>query len=190
MDDKRHAESTMTGTMTAPRDMDDISVVHGRFSLKCTGEDGELLWEEGFDNLLTTAGANMILTAGVAGSTPAFMGLISSVGFTTIVAADTMSSHAGWNEAQNTGTNTPPYGTTRPTITWSSPAASAINTSSTQSFVFTNSGTVQGGFVVTGSGASATVANTSGVLMNAGTLAVAQPVVNTNTVTMSYTLTI
>lgn len=190
MDDKLTPMTSVVASMSAEVGVEDKPATLGVFQLECHDDKGEPLWVDEFNNLLTTVGANMILTAGVAGSTPAFMGLISSVTFSAVNVADTMASHAGWTEAQNTGTNVPAFGTVRPTITWSTPAASAINTTSTQSFVFTNSGTVQGGFVVTGSGASATVANTSGVLMSAGTLAAAQPVISGNTVTMSYTLTI
>ena len=116
--------------------------------------------------------------------------LISSVGFTALAAGDTMSSHAGWNEAQNTGTNTPSYGTVRPTLTYGAASGGVISTSSTNSFVATSAGTVQGAFVVGGSGASATVANTGGVLMNEGTLGTPQPVISGNTVTIGHTLTL
>lgn len=173
--------------MTARHELGDTYRPHGHFDIKCLDNTGQVLWEDGFDNLVPTVGLNQLLSQGA--TTTSYMGLISSVGFTTLVAADTMASHAGWNEAQNTGTNTPPYGTVRPTITWSSPAGGIVN-AGTSSFVFTNSGTVTGGFITNGSGASPTVASTTGVLFSEGTLAVAQPVISGNTLQMTYTLTI
>ena len=57
-----------------------------------------------FDNLVVTVGKNSmeniaLQASGISGN--AFMGLISSAIVLTIVAADTMSSHAGWLEAGN-----------------------------------------------------------------------------------------
>ena len=50
------------------------------------------------------------------------------------------------------------------------------------------SGTIEGAFIVTGTSASATVGTTTGVLFSAGAMITPQPVVNGNTVTMTYTL--
>lgn len=167
-------------------------VLHGHFDMRCLNNAGEVLWEEGFDNLVTTAGKNFLLDQALAGSAytaAEYLSLISSAGFSTIVAADTMGSHAGWFEVDNT-THLPYYGTTRPTAAWSAAAGGAKALSAAASFVFTNSGTVQGGFLVGGSGASASVGNTGGVLISAGTLTTPQPVINGNTIQMSYTLTL
>lgn len=178
----------LEASMTAAGILGDEYRPHGHFDIKCLDNAGNVIWEEGFDNLLPTVGLNQLLLNGAAGSA-SFMGLISSVGFSTLVAGDTMSSHAGWNEVQNTGTNTPPYGTVRPTITWSTPAGGIVN-AGTSTFVFTGSGTVNGGFITNGTGASATVANTGGVLFSEGTLTTPQPVIATNTLQMTYTLTV
>ena len=187
MGDSINPKEELRSTMVAAAEMNDVYCPKGHYDIKCLDNTGKVLWEDGFDNLVPTVGLNQLLNQGA--TTTAFMGLISSVGFTTLVAADTMSSHAGWNEAQNSGTNTPPYGTVRPSITWSSPAGGVIN-AGTSTFIFTGSGTVNGGFIVDGSGASATVANTGGVLFSEGTLATAQPVISGNTLLMTYTLTV
>ena len=184
--DKLDPVENLAAIMTANANMGDKHSPRGHFDIKCLDNKGNVLWEDGFDNLLPTLGLNQLIASGV--SSASFMGLISSVGFTTLVAADTMASHAGWNEAQNTGTNTPPYGTVRPTITWSTPSGGIVN-AGTSAFVFTNGGTVEGGFIANGSGASATVGNTGGVLFSEGTLATAQPVISGNTLQMTYTLT-
>lgn len=163
--------------------------VKGHFDFRLLDNAGEVLWEEGFDNLVTTLGLNQLASAGASGST-GYMGLISSVGYSTLVAGDSMTSHAGWNEAQNSGTNTPPYGTTRPTLTWNTPASGIITTQSVN-FVFTNTGSVQGAFITNGSGASATVANTGGVLFSEGLFTGAPlPVASGYTFQATYTLTL
>lgn len=178
---------TLGASVVAPGHMSDERCANGHFDFKLLDNQGQVLWEEGFDNLLPTLGLNQLIASGI--SSTAYMGLISSVGFSTLVAADTMLSHAGWNEAQNSGTNTPAYGTTRPTIVWSTPTGGIVN-AGTSTFVFTSSGTVEGGFICNGAGASATVGNTGGVLFSEGTLATAAPIISGYTLLMTYTLTV
>lgn len=64
--------------------------------------DGELIWSESFDNLVTTAGLNKYLDATLKTglTTPAwYVGLITGPGSgNTYSAADTAASHAGWAE--------------------------------------------------------------------------------------------
>lgn len=157
--------------------------VRGDYTLVCTNAHGEVLWREDVENTVVTAGQNQLLTNGL--STAAYMLLISSVGFTAIAAADTMASHPGWNEADST--NAPAYSGNRPSVTFGTPAGGSA-TITPVSFVFTGSGTIEGIAMVFGTGAAATPGNTSGVLLSAGTLSAAQPVISGNTVTASYTL--
>jgi hypothetical protein len=166
--------------------------IRGWYSIELTDEEGKVLWSEICENTVVTVGMNEILTAALTGSsytvTGPYMFLISSVGYSAISAADTMASHSGWNEAQNSGTNTPAFGTTRPTVSFSTSSGGSIVASSTQTFVFTSSGTVQGAGMVFGPSASATVGNTSGVLLSASAFGTAQPVISGNTLTVGYTL--
>lgn len=165
----------------------------GIFSMTFRRSDGSIFYQERFHNTVMTLGKNALENSGLAGSSytaVCYMGLISGTSFSAISAADTMTSHAGWLEAGNA--NAPTYGTTGPrlTLTWAAAASGAISTSGTNAYVFSGSGTVQGGFIVFGSGASATVGNTGGTLFNAGTLASPQVVASTNTVDLAYTLTL
>jgi hypothetical protein len=187
-EDKLNPVSTMRTSMTALASINELIQPDGHYGMVCTDSDGNVLWDEELHNILPTVGANQILTAGVSGSTPAYMGLISGASTPTLAVGDTMSAHSGWLEAN--GTNAPNYGTTRPTLTFGASASSAIATTSTNSYVFTNSGTVSGGFICFGSGAAAGNTSTTGILMSEGTLTTAQPVISGNTVTVSYTLTI
>jgi len=72
------------------------------YHVECYGPDGVLKWEDTYHNLVTTAGLNKYLDAtlktGLTSPTW-FVGLITGPGAgNTYLAADTMSSHAGWTE--------------------------------------------------------------------------------------------
>jgi hypothetical protein len=191
MDDQGKADDRVTGALTAAAPVADQSGVTGTYTATCTDTEGQVLWQQEFDNLVTNVGKALVLDQSLAGSSytaTEYMGLISSTSFSAVAAADTMSSHAGWLESG--GANAPTMSSTRQTCAWSAAAGSGTVSkalSAGLAFVFTGSGTVQGAFLVGGASASATVANTGGTLISAGTLAVAQPVINGNTLTVSYT---
>lgn len=145
----------------------------------------EVKWTETFDNLVTTVGKNYLLDNGLAGSayTAAFfMGLISLVSYSAVAVGDTQASHAGWLEAG--ATNAPTYSGARKTAAWSAASAGSKALSAGLVFTFTGSGTVKGCFLTTVS----TVDGTTGTLYSAGLFTGGdQPVVSTNTLTVSYT---
>lgn len=191
LDDGIGASDNMGGMMSGSVDASDVGRVKGSFHFKCTDADGKVLWEETDHNLFTTLAKNTLLNAGYNASATLvgpFMGLISSVGFSAVAAADTMASHAGWNEAQG-ATNVPDYTGNRASLTYGTASAGVI-TAGSASFVFTSSGTIQGAFVLAGSGAVNTKSSTAGVLMNAGTLSAAQPVISGNTLTITHSGTL
>lgn len=137
----------------------------GEYTAELFDKNGELKWKEVFPNLVTTQGKNFLLDNGLAGSafTAAYyLGLISSVTYTAIAAADTAASHAGWTEAG--ATNAPTYSGTRKTAVWSAASAGAKALSSPLSFTFTGAGTVKGAFLST----IATIDATTGALYSAG----------------------
>jgi hypothetical protein len=184
--------------MDAGHGLGDVSGIVGHFVAECRDEEGHVLWVEEFDNLLTQVGKALLLDMGLAGSayTAAdFMGLISSVSFSAISGGDTMSAHAGWLEAGTT--NVPTYSGARPTTAWNASTLSGASAYSASKqltaglvFTFTGTGTVQGAFIVAGSGANGTIGNTAGVLFAAGTFTTPQPVVATNTLTVTYSATL
>jgi hypothetical protein len=143
---------------------------HGRFEVHCHGADGRLKWHDVIDNVVATVGKNLAFTTFLNGSaytvTGPFMGLISGTSFTAVAAADTMSSHAGWLEAGNA--NAPTYSGNRDTCVWAAASAGSIALSAALLFTFTGSGTVQGCFIVYGSGAVNTIDSTAGTLWSAG----------------------
>jgi hypothetical protein len=117
------------------------------------------------------------------------MGLISSVSWSAIAAADTMSSHSGWTEAGIA--NAPTYTSPRKTCAWSAAAAGAKALSAALTFAITSTGTLKGAFIVFGSGAVSTIDNTSGTLLSAGLFSGGdRAVVNGDTINVSYTMTL
>lgn len=165
----------------------------GRYHVECFGADGKLKWTDVIDNVVATVGKNLSLDTILAGSsysvTGPFLGLISSVSYTAVAAADTMASHGGWTEAGIT--NAPTYSSGRKTAVFSSASAGAKALSSALSFAITGTGTIKGCFVVFGSGAVATVDNTSGTLLSAGLFSGGDKVVGSgDTVNVSWSLSL
>ncbi len=148
----------------------------------------EIKMQDVFPNTVLTIGKNYLLDNGLAGSsyTAAFyLGLISSVSYSAISASDTAASHSGWLEAG--GTNAPTYSGGRHTMAWSASSGGSKSLSAGLVFTFTGSGTVKGGFVST----VTTQDSTSGTLLSAGLFTGGdQPVVSTNTLTVSYSFAI
>jgi hypothetical protein len=166
--------------------------IKGEYFAICRDKDGKIKWKADGKNLVVTVGRNEILDKALAGSgytAVAYMGLISSVGYSAIAAGDTMSSHAGWDEAGPS--YAPDYSGNRKTCVWSAAAAGAKSLSAALSFAPSESGTLKGAFIVFGSGASATKDNTGGVLLSAGTFDEGdRSVVSGDTVNISYTITL
>jgi hypothetical protein len=173
--------------------MDEKCGVEGVYTVKCfEKEGGALLWEDKFDNVVTYVGQNLMLSSSLQGSgytdTGPYMGLISSVSWSATSVNDTMSSHAGWTEA---GTTNAPTFAARVTPAFSAPSSGVIQTSSAVSFTMTGSGTLEGAFIVFGTGAVATILDTNGTLLSAGAFAGgAQPVNSGNVVQVTYSLTL
>lgn len=157
------------------RGVEDTCVVRaiGIYTLSCIDNLGNTKWEDTIDNVVTDVGANFMLDTFLGGSqnTTYFLGLISSVGWSSVAASDTMAAHSGWNEAGD-ATNLPQWSTpasnARAAVTWSSASSRSKALSATANFTISAAGTVQGCFIVTGSGAVATHDSTAGILYSAG----------------------
>ncbi|WP_342617222.1 hypothetical protein [Rhodoferax sp. GW822-FHT02A01] len=102
--------------------------------------------------------------------------------------SDTMASHANWTEAgsANAPTWSTPASGARGSMAWSSASGGSKSTSSSVSFTMSGPGTIQGAFIVLGSGAVTTNGSTAGTLFSAGAFATAQGVIAGNVVTVSY----
>ena len=192
MKDKLNAIESANAGIALPSHFGESMDAQGVYTFKCFTKDGELLWKDTIENVVCTVGKNLALQTILTGSaytvTGPYMGLISSVGYTAVSAADTMASHAGWTEAGST--NAPTFAA-RVAPAFGTASAGAISTSSAVSFTMTSTGTLKGAFIVYGTGAVSTLMSTAGTLLSAGTFTGGdQPVANTNVVQVSYTLSV
>lgn len=138
--------------------------VHGVYITKCFDKDGNIKWEDKFDNLVTDVGARFLLDTVFGGSANStyFLGL--TTGNPTVNNADTMASKA-WTEA--TGWSSPATNA-RAAVTWSAAASRSKAIASAASFTASGALTVGGCFIVTGPGAVATNGSTAGTLYSVG----------------------
>lgn len=142
----------------------------------------EKKWQDTICNLVTTVGKNNLLDNHLSGSSYTaawFMGLIGATSYTSGPAAgDTAASHGGWVEAQGYAAGT------RPAPSFSAASGGSKATSSNVSFSINATETIKGCFLISNS----TKGGTTGTLFSAGLFTGGdQPVVNGNTLNVSYT---
>jgi len=193
MKDQLNAVESANMSIASIAGMGESAQAEGVYTFKCFEyEGGPLLWEDKIDNVVCTLGKNLMLQTALTGSaytvTGPYMGLISSVGYTAVAAADTMASHAGWNEAGST--NAPTFAA-RVAPAFGTASAGAISTSTPTSFTMTGAGTLVGAFITYGTGAVATLMSTAGTLLSAGAFTGGnQPVNSGNVVQVTYSLSL
>jgi hypothetical protein len=171
----------------------DTALVSGQYHAVCTDKDGNVKWDETFDNLVTRQGADFLLACivNVPGSTPTFTPAQPYVGLiTTVGAADATSTMATPVFTETAATvvatrGTPVWGATTGTVTPHDRASSAISFS----VVTATNVNIAGCFLVTGTGASSTVLNTGGTLYSMGAFTTGgTKVVNSgDTINVTYT---
>ena len=171
--------------------------IEGYYHVECRDADGNLKWEEEFPNLVVAVGKQLMLDTLLKGSSYTvvgpYLGLISG-STNTFSASDTMSSHAGWSEFTN---YTVGGSAVRGTAVFGSATSSGstptnVTTSAASAITYTitgGGGTVGGCFLVTGSGASSTISNTSGTLYSAGAFSTAKVTTAGDTVSVTYSTT-
>jgi len=186
-----------TITLQAGATKNETVGIEGYYNVECRDAQGNLKWEESFPNLVNAVGKQLMLDTLLKGSsysvTGPFLGLISGAS-PTFAAADTMSSHGGWTEFVD-------YTVGGSAVRGTAVFASATSTGTTPSNVTTSAatpitytitgagGTVGGCFLVTGSGASSTLSNTSGTLYSAGAFTTAKITTAGDTVSVTYSTT-
>lgn len=171
--------------------------IEGVYHVVCRDADGNIKWQDEFPNLVNAVGKQLMLDTLLSGTsyttTGPYLGLISGAS-PTFLAADTMSSHAGWTEFTN---YTVGGSAVRGTASFSSATSSGLSpsnvttkTASAITYTITGAGgTVGGCFLVTGSGASSTQGNTSGTLYSAGAFSTAKVTTAGDTVSVTYSTT-
>ena len=177
--------------------VEDESVgIAGHYHMECRDKDGNLKWEESFPNLVNAIGKELLLNTLLKGVSYTvvgpFLGLINSS--PTFLAADTMTSHAGWTEfiAYTVGGSA-----VRGTAVFASATSAGLSPANITSSLATAitytitgaGGTVAGCFLVTGAGAVSTQSSTAGTLYSAGAFAVPKITTVGDTVAVTYTTT-
>ena len=177
--------------------VEDESVgIAGHYHMECRDKDGNLKWEESFPNLVNSIGKELLLDTlfkGVSYTVVGpFLGLINSS--PTFLAADTMTSHAGWTEfiAYTVGGSA-----VRGTAVFASATSAGLSPANITSSLATAitytitgaGGTVAGCFLVTGAGAVSTQSSTAGTLYSAGAFAVPKVTTVGDTVSVTYSAT-
>lgn len=188
-----HAQATLHANVTAPETVG----IAGRYHVVCKDADGNVKWEDGFDNLVNAVGKQLMLDTLLSGSAYTtvgpFLGLISGAS-PTFAASDTMTSHSGWTEFIN---YTVGGSAVRGTASFSAASSSGttptnVTTKSASAITYTITGaggTVGGCFLTTGSGAVNTQSSTAGVLYSAGAFSTAKVVTVGDTVSVTYSTT-
>lgn len=160
----------------------------GVFHVQCIDKDGNLKWEDAVPNLVVNEGLQNMNTQYFKGSayTAAwYMGLITGPGAsTTIAAADTLASHAGWTEFTN-------YSGNRPAITFGTASTAdpsvISNSGSPSSFSISSSGGVVAGAFI-----CSVTTGTSGILFSASDFQSPgdRTVVSGDTLNVTYTFSL
>lgn len=188
-----HAVATMQSNVA---DTEAVGI-EGRYHVECRDAEGNLKWEDSFPNLVNAGGKQLMLDtllSGVSYTTVGpFLGLISGA-TPTFAAADTMTSHGGWTEFVN---YTVGGSAVRGTAVFGSASSTGLTptnvtskTATAITYTVTGAGgTVGGCFLVTGSGASSTLSNTSGTLYSAGAFGTAKATTVGDTVSVTYSTT-
>jgi hypothetical protein len=171
----------------------------GYYHVVCRDKDGNVKWEDGFENQVMQVGkilamTTLLTTASGYTLVGPYLGLItSSTGYS---ATDTMASHSDWTEFTNyTVGGSAVRGTAIfATATGNNVTTAGSNevTSSASAITYTITGAggiVAGCFLVTGTGASSTISSTTGTLWSAGGFAVAKTTTAGDTVTVTYSTT-
>jgi hypothetical protein len=118
--------------------------IGGVFRVQVYNADGTLAHEESFKNGVTNAGLNHALSIELGGGTQVgtwYMGLINNAGFSSLAAADTMASHAGWTELTSYAE------ATREAISFAAASGQAITTSAVCEFTINATVAVNGAFI-------------------------------------------
>jgi len=164
MKDSFNIISKFSHSVLAGESVCDKLRVNGGGRVQVRDEEGNLVYDSPWKNMVVTVGKNQLLDGGLTGC---YMGLISSDGYTTGAAAgDTMASHDGWCEASDV--HAPNYTGNRQTCVFAAAGSGSKALDPNLTFVSTGTGTIKGAFIVFGAGASTTKKDTNGVLYCAG----------------------
>ena len=100
---KTKATDTVSSGLTCNTKAGEAAQAAGAYNVECRDKDGNLKWTAESKNLVVSVGLQYMAGTSLDGATARittwYLGLITGPGSgTTIIAANTMSSHAGWTE--------------------------------------------------------------------------------------------
>ena len=171
--------------MNETRDVD-LSL-ENYWEVVCHDSNGVEKWREKNKNLVTTAGANYILSGGLDGGTQITAWYVGLKNAGSAAIADTMSSHSGWTEVVHT---TKYDETVRQTLTLGSVSGTTLssidNVGNLATFSMNATSTVAGAFVVSN---NATSSATAGTLYGVVDFGSSRAVISGDTLTVTVTLT-
>ena len=169
--------------MDRPKGLENGIKFAGHGFVQCFDKDGNLKWEDTFKNGVVDVGLDHILDTEFHGGSAVatwYIGLIRDDNFTALADADTMASHAGWEEADEYSE------TPRQEWTEGAPSSEQITNAVTVDFSMNATEVIKGMFLVsnnTKSGGSGTLWATA--LWSGGD----QAVNNGDTLKVTYTIT-
>ena len=150
------------------------------YHFEARNADGELLWEDEIHNLVTAAGLNDALEQYFKGSSYTAAWYVGLKGAGTPDSADTMTSHATWNEVVAYSE------ATREALVLGTVSAGTVsNTASKAEFTMNSSATIEGAFLVNES----TKSGTSGILYSVGDFAASRTLGSGDIIQVTVTLT-
>lgn len=170
--------------------------VEGWYHVVCRDKDGNIKWEDEFPNLVVAVGKELMLdtllrTSGTYTTQGPYLGLTNAS--LTPAATDTMTTVTASEFTNYTVGGSAVRGTaTFSAASSSGSTPSNVTTCAASSITYTitgGGGTIYGCFLVTGSGASATLSNTGGVLYSEGNFSTAKTTTAGDTVSVTYSTT-
>ena len=139
----------------------------------------KLKWKEYFKNIVVTTGLNKLLDATIKTGLTSPAWYVGLKGTGSMVAGDTMGSHAGWSEL------TPYSNATRPAFTPGTIASGAVDNSASKAvFTINGTSTIYGAFLSDNN----TKGGTTGILYGGGDFGASRAVVNGDTLNVTLTL--
>ena len=143
----------------------------GTYNLKCYKRNGTLRWEGPINNVVTTEGRHAILDAAFSGGTPllSYIGLISSKGFKSEPKkSDTLSHHPTWIEAGLDSNYPHILKGERVKVEWCPAENENKKILEVDIPIGRKGGLIIGCFIVTGTGPTEKIEDTTGILLSAG----------------------
>ena len=152
----------------------------GFYTVECRDAQGNLKWTDEIHNGIVTAGKNHILETEFRSGAQIgtwYFGFIDSVGYSALADADTLASHAGWQENAE-------YSGSRKAWTPGAASGGVMTNGTAISFTMTDGGTIKGAFLCSAA------SGTSGTLFSTGLFSGGDRVYqNTDVINFTYTLT-